>query len=198
MSLNFSRKEEGITVHAFTKKLADIPNGATVCTSDLTDNILREGSVIGRDANGLYHLLKTATVTASVASDATVIPVRKGHHFKVGDVVMAKTGAKAYAIASITTNADDTSVDNITVSTALGEALSNGDGLILAAKSGASASAFKFTPLAMVGESYDVKDARFDNNNLWVNAVTIGQVKTSLIPACPDVVKNALKGIIFI
>ena len=107
---------------------------------------------------------------------------------------MAKTAGKAYPITAIATNASDSTSDDITVGTTLGVSLAVGDGIIEAKQEAASASAFKYTPVGLTGEAYEVNAAM--NND--VNVVTIGQVHEALIPSAPDSVKAALKGIIFI
>lgn len=51
---------------------------------------------MGKDANGLYHTVKTGRVTAVAAADAVTIQVAKNHVFKVGEAVTiggALTGA---------------------------------------------------------------------------------------------------------
>ena len=83
---------------------------------------------------------------------------RQGHNFKVGDVLMLAPGGAAYAITAIATNSGDGSKDDLTVGTTLGVAAKAGDSLYLAAKAGASGAAFKYTPVALVGESYDVDE----------------------------------------
>ena len=142
----------------------------------------------------MFHVIKTAKLTAPASSSATTYVVAKGHHFRVGDVIMAKTAGKAYPITAIATNASDSTSDDITVGTTLGVSLAVGDGIIEAKQEAASASAFKYTPVGLTGEAYEVNAAM--NND--VNVVTIGQVHEALIPSAPDSVKAALKGIIFI
>ena len=76
----------------------------------------------------------------------------------------------------------------------LGIAAKAGDSLYLAAEAGASGAAFKYAPVALVGESYDV-DAL---SNHIVNAWTIGQIRESNIPPIGAEVKAKLTGIQFI
>ena len=181
MGLRIDRKKDERVVHACTHNLADIPNGVTVCSADLIPGgILREGTAIGKGEAGLYHVIKTAKVTEAANNSATAYKVEKGHHFKKGDFVMLKVGAKAYAI---------------TVGTTLGEAVNVGDALVQAsAQSASTTSAFKYAPKALVGDSYEVK--ALDNH--LVVAVTIGQFKESVIPAQSGDIKAALPGIVLI
>lgn len=192
--LKIDRKKDNRVIRAFTHKLADIPNGITVSAADLTQKVLHEGTPVGKDENGLYHVVKVAVLSAAATNTATAYTVKKGHNFKVGDVVMLATGSKAYTITVIATNADDTTSDDLTVDTTLGTAAKAGDSLYLAAKAGASGAAFKYAPVALVGESYDV-DAL---SNHIVNAVTIGQIRESNIPPIGAEVKAKLTGIQFI
>lgn len=192
--LKIDREKDNRVIRAFTHKLADIPNGITVSAADLTQKVLHEGTPVGKDENGLYHVVKVAVLSAAATNTATAYTVKKGHNFKVGDVVMLATGSKAYTITVIATNADDTTSDDLTVDTTLGTAAKAGDSLYLAAKAGASGSAFKYAPVALVGESYDVDEL----SNHIVNAWTIGQIRESNIPPIGAEVKAKLTGIQFI
>lgn len=192
--LKIDRKKDNRVIRAFTHKLADIPNGITVSAADLTQKVLHEGTPVGKDKNGLYHVVKVAVLSADATNTATAYTVKKGHNFKVGDVVMLATGSKAYTITEIATNADDATSDDLTVDTTLGTAAKAGDSLYLAAKAGDSGSAFKYAPVALVGESYDVDEL----SNHIVNAWTIGQIRESNIPPIGAEVKAKLTGIQFI
>lgn len=192
--LKIDRKKDNRVIRAFTHKLADIPNGITVSATDLTQKVLHEGTPVGKDENGLYHVVKVAVLSADATNTATAYTVKKGHNFKVGDVVMLATGSKAYTITEIATNADDATSDDLTVDTTLGTAAKAGDSLYLAAKAGDSGSAFKYAPVALVGESYDVDEL----SNHIVNAWTIGQIRESNIPPIGAEVKAKLTGIQFI
>lgn len=192
--LKIDRKKDNRVIRAFTHKVADIPNGITVSADDLTQKVLHEGTPVGKDENGLYHVVKVAVLTDDATNSATTYTVKKGHNFKVGDVVMLATGSKAYTITEIATNADDATSDDLTVDTTLGTAAKAGDSLYLAAKAGASGSAFKYAPVALVGESYDVDEL----SNHIVNAWTIGQIRESNIPPIGAEVKAKLTGIQFI
>ena len=100
MGLKIDRKQDKRVVHACTHMLADIPNGVTVCSSELVaGGILQEGTALGgKDAAGLYHVVKTARLTEDATATTKAYKVAKGHHFKVGDFIMLKVGAKAYKI----------------------------------------------------------------------------------------------------
>lgn len=191
--MRYQRKQDERTAHACTHNLADIPNGVTVSVADLIPGVpLREGSAIAPDEAGFYHLVKTAEVTEAATSTATAYKVAKGHHFKVGDFVMFKTGAKSYAITAIDTTAK--THDTITVGTTLGAAIPVGGVLTQAKEESATVSAFKYAPFACVGDSYPVEAL----TNTPVPAVTFGQFKTALCPPISDAIKAALPTIKFI
>lgn len=192
--LRIDRKKDNRVIRAFTHKLADIPNGITVSAADLTQKVLHEGTPVGKDENGLYHVVKVAVLSADATDTATAYTVKKGHNFKVGDVVMLATGSKAYTITGIATNASDATSDDLTVDTTLGTAAKAGDAIYNAAKAGASGSAFKYEPIALVGESYDVEAL----SNHIVNAWIIGQIRESNIPPVGSAVKAKLPGMVFI
>ena len=192
--LRIDRKKYNRVIRAFTHKLADIPNGITVSAADLTQKVLHEGTPVGKDENGLYHVVKVAVLSADATNTATAYTVKKGHNFKVGDVVMLATGSKAYTITGIATNASDATSDDLTVDTTLGTAAKAGDAIYNAAKAGASGSAFKYEPIALVGESYDVEAL----SNHIVNAWTIVQNRESNIPPVGSAVKAKLPGMVFI
>lgn len=191
--MRIDRKKDERTAHACTHNLADVPNGVTVVIADLIPGVpLREGSVISPDEAGFYHLVKTAEVTEAANNTATAYKVAKGHHFKVGDFVMYKTGAKSYAITAIDTTPK--THDIITVATTLGAAIAVGGVLTQAKAESASTSAFKYKPFAVCNESFPVEAL----TNTVVPAVTFGQYKTALCPPVSDDIKAALPTIKFI
>ena len=191
------RKNDGRVIRAFVHKVADIPNGVHVATSDLPAGaILPEGAVIGKDAvTGVFHVVKTALVAVIAGAEATTYVVKKGHLFKVGDVVMLKAGAKAYAITAISQNAADASCEDIRVSTTLGAA-AVGDALILAkAQTGGADSALPYgKPYVVLGDSYNI----VAKSNIFVNAWIIGVVKEQVAPVAPESVRALVPGIHFI
>jgi hypothetical protein len=192
--LTIDRKKEERVVRAFTHKLADIPDGVTVSPADLSGKRLFEGTPIGgRDASGIYHVVKAAALATDVTNSATGYPVLKGHHFKVGDIIMLGEGGKASAITAIDTSG--VAFDTLTVAATLGVVATAGSVVYEAkATSTGTTSELKYIPVALVGENYDVDGL----TNLFVNACTIGQIREENIPAVGEVVKTRLKGIVFI
>ena len=191
--MRIKREQDERTAHACTHNLADVPNGVTVSVADLIPGVpLREGSVIAPDEAGFYHLVKTAEVVEAATATATDYKVAKGHHFKVGDFVMFKTGAKSYAITAIDTT--PATFDTITVGTTLGAAIPVGGTLTQAKAESATVSAYKYPPFAACGDSYPVEAL----TNTPVVAVTFGQFRAALCPPLSDDIKAALPTLKFI
>jgi hypothetical protein len=137
---------------AFVTKLDVRTSGATVAAADLTDqDTVLAGTVIGKDTNGLFHVIKSAKLYASATNVATTYQVLKGHNAKVGDV-FGIIGDAAYAISAI--NTSNAAYDVFTLGTTLGVALSAGDILTQATAAAADNAALAYTPIGMVGFSY--------------------------------------------
>jgi hypothetical protein len=106
---------------------------------------------------------------------------------------MSALNGKAYAISAIDTTSS-ASYDTITIGTTIGAIAK--DAVIMAAdgEHASSGAAFKYTPKALTGDHYDVKDLE----NHLVSAVTIGQFKESVIPPISEAILSKLKGIVLI
>jgi hypothetical protein len=190
---SIKQKNNSRVVRCFTHKLADIAGGVNISTADLVQATLPEGTPVGKDNNGLYHVVKTAVLAADAGNTATTLTVKKGHNFKVGDNIFAVKGGKCYAISSITTNSDNAAYDDIVIGTTLGVALSAGAVIMQGNTTGASAGAFKYQPVALTGEGYDIKAGE----NLFANAWLIAVVKEAALEMpLGNVIKTELKGII--
>ena len=185
--MTVTRRKDTKTPRVFMHKIADIRGGVSVNVSELTQDFLPEGSILSVPSNGVSHVVKTATLQADATDSATEYKVLKGHNFKVGDVIMLATNAKAYAITGI--NTSNSAYDVLTVGTTLGLAASAGAFLMEAAEAGASGSAFKYQPQSLSGTGKPV----VPNTNLDVDAWVIGVTKGHPLP---DAVASVLKGII--
>lgn len=140
---------------AFDSKLEDVPGGITVAINDLTQGVVKEGTPVGFDVNGLYHVVKTTRLKMDVGSTDNVYAVEKGHNLKVGDVITNKLGAKAYTISAVDTKSSDKDV--VTLTSSLGVALKSGDVLFEAkSESASNTSTFKYDPFCLTGTSFDV------------------------------------------
>ena len=97
MGLKIDRKQDKRVVHACTHMLADIPNGVTVCSSELVaGGILQEGTALGgKDAAGLYHVVKTARLTEDATATTKASMVARGLHLRVGGWILWVVGAGA-------------------------------------------------------------------------------------------------------
>lgn len=193
MSLTIKRRADKRIIHACTHNLADIPNGVTVKSAELIPGtVLMEGTAIGKGADGLYHVVKTARVFETAASNAKTIKIAKGSHFKAGDFVMAAVNGVAHAITGVDNS--DATFDKLSLGTTLGELAKDAVLVEADAEHADSGAAFKYTPQALTGDSYDVEAL----SNHLVAAVTIGQFKESIIPPISPDILGALKGIVLI
>lgn len=187
------KKTEARQTNAFITKLEVIVGGGTIAVKDLSQPIVNEGTPVGVDANGLYHVVKTAKLVADVTNVATDYPVAKGHNFKIGDFLAQKTGGKAYAISSIDTTAEDR--DILTVGTTLGLAGVIGDVIIQAsAESATTTSALKHSPIGLIGTSFDV----IEGDNHLSDIVVRGSVKEALISPLSAEIKALMPLIRFV
>jgi hypothetical protein len=187
MSMTVTRRKDSRTKKVFMHKIADVRGGVSVNVSELTQDYLPEGSILSEPVSGVCHVVKTAVLQADATNSDTSYKVLKGHNFKVGDVIMLATSAKAYAITGITTT--NSAYDTLTVGTTLGLAASAGAFLMEAAEAGASGSAFKYTPFALSGTGKPVEA----NKNMDMDAWLIGVTKGNPLPSA---VASILKGII--
>lgn len=185
MSLQITKSKDVRFAKAFAHKVADIPGGVTIATAELGGTAIKAGTPISApDANGLCHVVKTATVVTNAASDSTKIEVAKGSHFKVGDFI--GNGSKGGTISAI--DRTDAAKDVITLAAGFGADLKKGDTLF--ESSAAGGTTVKYHAAALTGESYTI-----DGGNIFESAWLIAVVYGSNVPAIPNAVLNDLKGI---
>lgn len=189
---NFIQNESRQPI-VFDRKIEDIPGGITVAVGDLGGDEVKAGTPVGKDSqSGLYHVVKTAKMQATANNSATEYRVEKGHQFEVGDIITHASSKAAYAIASIDT--DDPDYDAINIGTTLGEEVAEGAIIFEAAEETADSSAFKYTPVGLVGTTFDIVE---DDNHL-VDCVVRGSVLESVIPPIHSEIKTALSLIRFV
>lgn len=170
--------------------LEDIPGGGVVAKADFptTDTVMKEGALLGVDANGIYHVIKTVAVNAIVALDATSFIVPNGSALKVGDILTntAKT-VTTRAITAIA--ASGTAYQTVTIADAFGVALAASDVLIRASATGASGTAtvFAYTPVAIATNPVDLTV-----DNTGCGLLVRGRVNESLLPYPVDAAIKAL------
>lgn len=115
--------------------------GFTLDKTNLKDgtDFLEKGSLMAVDfTTRSAKLVKTAKVHADAAADALQYPVKKNHHFKVGNILAKTKGGAANAITEIiTSNAD---YDLLVLETTIG-AVTAGDVLFQSSATGADAAA---------------------------------------------------------
>lgn len=189
MSLQIKRAKDNRVTKAILHRIADIPGGVTVCTSELGGLALYEGTPIAPGSDGLYHVEKTAILVTEAAANAVNYEVAKGHHFKVGDY-FATEAANGKQITAIdkTTNADK---DVITLSATLGVLTAVG---VVAFQSTGADKTVKYSANSIAGSNMDVEAG----NNLFVDAWLIAVVKKGNAPSVNGTVSATLKGIHYI
>ena len=174
------------------KIIEDIQGGGTIARAELKGIIdeLPPLVIVGKDANGLYHVVKTGKVTA----DAVAIQIAKNHVFKVGEAVTiggALTGASDVISAIDKTNA---AYDTITLSGAIGAAKINDVLVLVTAKAAAKAAKFKYTPEVITMNKVDVTVA-----NQQSGLLVRGTVNEAVMPyPVDDAIKALLRFIRFV
>lgn len=127
----FLKREKEFQYHpAIIKMLEDVVGGGVISRADLRTALfdnqpldeLPPFCVVGRDENGVWHVLKTALVYEAATETSTAIKVDKNHLFAVGDYVTVGgklTGASDKITAIDKSNA---AYDIITLAAKIGAA----------------------------------------------------------------------------
>lgn len=127
----YFRKEKEFQYHpAIIKMLEDIVGGGTIARADLVTAIfdnrpldeLPPYCIVGRDENGGWHVVKTASVIEAAAEAAIAYKVRKSHLFAIGDCVTIGGDLKSIACKITAIDKTNPAHDVITVDSTLGEA----------------------------------------------------------------------------
>lgn len=127
--MSYLKREKEFQYHpAIIKMLEDVVGGGTIARSDLRTALfdgqpldeLPPYCVVGRDASGAYHVVKTAKVIEAVADAGKVIKVAKNHLFAVGDFLTfgGDFAAASDKIASI--DKSNVGYDSITLAATIG------------------------------------------------------------------------------
>ena len=158
--------------------IEDKVGGGTIAKADLVSaDELKPGAVVGEDANGLLHVVKTLKVYEAATNAATSIKVFKGHEAKVGDVISNNKFAGA-SVAITAINSSNADYDTITVGATIGVVLNIGDVLVQAnAAAAAGAGVYKYTPMGITIAAVDLTVA-----NQGTGVMVRGTVKESLMP----------------
>lgn len=187
---NYFKNEQSEKL-VFESKLEVIRGGITIAAKELTQKRVFAGTPVGKDKNGLFHVIKTAKLKGDANATTKNYNVEKGSNFKVGDILSAK--GVGYAITAIDESGGD--YDKLTIGTTLGVELKTGDYLIEGDKAGASDVVSKYEPFALIGTTFDI----IPSNNHLVDGVVRGTVvEKSYQGAYSDDVKKALPLIRFV
>ena len=169
--------------------LEDIPGGGVVEKDDFktASTEMKEGALLGKDSNGIYHLTKTAKVYENTASGGTTIKVYQDHEFVAADIIgnTALTMTSRH-ISSIV--ASGTDYDTITIDNTNTLALTAGDILIQVDTADAkSTAAYKYSPVAVATNPVDLTA-----DNTGCGLMVRGRVNESLLPYYVDSTLKAL------
>lgn len=168
--------------------IEDIQGGGTIARADVKSVVdeLPPLVVVGKDSNGLYHVVKTAKMQAAAGATDTAYKVVKGHLFVVGDVITPSGLAKvAAAITAIDkTNAD---YDTITVGATLTAAAKDSILVLANAAAAAGSAAYKYTPSAITMNKVDTTVA-----NQTSGLLARGTLQESAMPYPVDTTIKAL------
>lgn len=171
------------------KIIEDIQGGGTIARAELKGIIdeLPPLVMVGKDANGLYHTVKTGRITAAADADAVTIQIAKNHVFKVGEAVTvggALTGAADVISAIDKTNPG---YDTITLAGPIGAAEIGNVLVLVTAKADAKAAKFKYVPEVITMNKVDVTVA-----NQQSGLLVRGTVNEAVMPYPIDEAMKAL------
>lgn len=181
MGIQISRQKDNRFPVIVIKKTEEIPNGLGLACGDLGGEIVYAGTIIGKDGNGLGRVVKSAKVNTTAGAADVVYKVVKGHHFKVGQIVKKDiNGASQSVTITAIDKTGNATYDSITVSGTLGAITANA-GFLVEADAVSATAKVKYTPIAVLGDSYDV----VAGSNLQVSAVLTGVFSLANAPASP-------------
>ena len=142
-------------VKCILHRVADIPGGGTVAVAGLGGKGLAEGTPLGRGANGLYVVCKTARVLTTANASATVYEVNKGSHFNVGDRFATDGDYTKASDVIKDIDKSDPKFDVITLAATIGAA-SEGD-VLVQAKDKQAAHSGSYAPCGRVVGAYRIR-----------------------------------------
>lgn len=187
MGMTVKRRKDQAVPRVFEHKVADISGGVSVKTSELGGDFLFEGTPLSAPDDGICHVVKQAVVSAKVEASGTEVKVKKGHHFKVDDVLLLNVGGKASKITKIDTSKKDS--DTLTLSAAIGEIPVLSVVAEAKAETTADDAELKYTPLSLSGTGFTIEQG----DNIVTDAWVIGTTYHAILS--PDIERH-LKGII--
>lgn len=199
----YLKKEKEFQYHPGIEKIIeDVIGGGTIARADFVGaafggiqlDELPPLVVVGKDANGVWHAVKTASIQAIAAADATAYRVKKNHVFIVGNVVTLGGDLAKAADAITAIDKSNAAYDEITLAGTIGAA-AVGDVLVLAnAAAAADAAAFKYTP-----EAITMNPVALNVANQSSGLLVRGTVNAAVLPFPLDAaLKDLLKDIRFV
>ena len=168
--------------------LEDIPGGGVVKKSDFptAQTQMLEGALLGKDSAGIYRIFKSVKATAIAASGATALVVPIGNNLKVGDI-LTNTSKTATARAITAIAASGALYETVTLAAALGVAIAENEILVIGAATGASGTAYLYSPVAIALNNVDLAAT-----NTGCGLLVRGRVRESLLPQPVDAAIKAL------
>ena len=185
-------EQEIPNVPAFDEVEGELVGGVCIASADVSDGVvLNGGTPVGKDENGLYHVIKQAKAKASALATDTTIVITSDNQFKVGEFIATKAGAKSATITAIVTDTV-AGASTLTIDQAIG-AVAVGD-ILIQAKLKSNTCALVYDVVGLTKEAILVKSG----GNHFVGVVLIGIAREWVSKLTHSDVKTALKGVIFL
>lgn len=173
--------------------LEDISGGGVIEKDDIptSSSGIKEGTLVGVDTSGIYHIVKTAMLANAVATDDTALVVYSNHEFEAGDFIATSASGVSSGI-SITSIAASGAGKDVINATWLGPNVA-ASGIIVQA-SGLGHSNFKYIPVGITTNYVER-----DKENTGCGIVVRGRVRQHLMPYyIDDLLKTKLPLIRFV
>ena len=173
--------------------LEDIAGGCVIEKDDIptSSSGIKEGTLVGVDTSGIYHIVKTAMVKNAAVTDATHLVVYDNHEFEVGDYIGTSASGVASGALITAISASGAGVGIITCTWAGPNIAASG---IIVQASGLGHSNFKYTPVG-ISTNYVERD----KENTGCGIVVRGRVRQHLMPYhIDDLLKTKLPLIRFV
>jgi len=173
--------------------LEDIPGGGVIEKDDIptSSSGIKEGTLVGVDTSGIYHIVKTAMVAHAASTNANALVVYDNHEFKVGDHLGTSASGIASGCIITAIAASGAGLGIITCAWAGPNIAASG---ILVAATGLGHSFFKYNPVG-ISTNYVERD----KENTGCGIVVRGRVRQNLMPYyIDDTLKTKLPLIRFV
>jgi len=156
--------------------LEDIAGGCVIEKDDIptSSSGIKEGTLVGKASDGIYHIIKTAMVKDAASTNADALVVYDNHEFKVGDFIGTSASGVASGALITAISASGAGVGIITCTWAGPDIAASG---ILVQASGLGHSNFKYE-VAGISTNYVDKD----DENIGCGVMVRGRVREHLMP----------------